>query len=262
MYQPIDFKNLPHLRAERLPTMYDLPSEDPEEPGLPDQFHEYQPQLLRETCQLPDISPDEYLTCADLNLYYDSRNPLWHKRPDWFLVLGAAPGRTITDLRWSYVAWVEQVNPYLVVELLSPGTEAEDLGQTLREVNRPPTKWQVYEQILKIPYYVIYDRYTLSFRLFQLVGMFYQEVPIKSQCYWFEDLNLGLGIFKGTYAGYEGQWLQWYDATGNVIPSDREKANRESQRAEQESQRAEQASQRADRLAARLRELGIDPNSL
>jgi Uma2 family endonuclease len=262
MYQPIDFKNLPHLRAERLPTMYDLPSEDPEEPGLPDQFHEYQPQLLRETCQLPDISPDEYLTCADLNLYYDSRNPLWHKRPDWFLVLGAAPGRTITDLRWSYVAWVEQVNPYLVVELLSPGTEAEDLGQTLREVNRPPTKWQVYEQILKIPYYVIYDRYTLSFRLFQLVGMFYQEVSIQSQCYWFEDLNLGLGIFTGTYAGYEGQWLQWYDAKGNVIPSDREKANRESQRAEQESQRAEQESQRADRLAARLRELGIDPTSL
>jgi Uma2 family endonuclease len=53
------------------------------------------------------------------------------------------------------------------VELLSPGTEAEDLGQTLREVNRPPTKWQVYEQILKIPYYVLYDRYTLTFRLFQ-----------------------------------------------------------------------------------------------
>ena len=32
-----------------LPTMYDLPSEDPEEPGLPDEFHIYQPQLLRDT---------------------------------------------------------------------------------------------------------------------------------------------------------------------------------------------------------------------
>lgn len=28
---------------EPLPTMYDLPSEDPEEPGLPDEFHYYQP---------------------------------------------------------------------------------------------------------------------------------------------------------------------------------------------------------------------------
>lgn len=54
-----------------------------------DQFHELQPKLLRETCQLPDISSDEYLIGADLNVYYDSRNTLWHKRPDWFLVLGA-----------------------------------------------------------------------------------------------------------------------------------------------------------------------------
>jgi hypothetical protein len=31
--------------------MYDLPSEDPKEPDLPDEFHDYQPQLLRETFQ-------------------------------------------------------------------------------------------------------------------------------------------------------------------------------------------------------------------
>jgi preprotein translocase subunit SecB len=29
---------------ETLPTMYDLKSEDPEEPGLPDEFHDLQPQ--------------------------------------------------------------------------------------------------------------------------------------------------------------------------------------------------------------------------
>ena len=38
---------------ETMPTMYDLPSENPEEPGLPDEFHDFQPQLLRETCQSP-----------------------------------------------------------------------------------------------------------------------------------------------------------------------------------------------------------------
>ncbi|OBQ33610.1 MAG: hypothetical protein AN487_20005, partial [Anabaena sp. CRKS33] len=32
---------------ETMPTMYDLPSENPEEPGLPDEFHDFQPQLLR-----------------------------------------------------------------------------------------------------------------------------------------------------------------------------------------------------------------------
>ena len=36
----------PRSAKEFLPTMYDLPSEDPEEPGLPDEFHLLQPQLL------------------------------------------------------------------------------------------------------------------------------------------------------------------------------------------------------------------------
>jgi len=37
-----------------LPTMYDLRREDPEEPGLPDEFHDFQPELLRLTCRPPN----------------------------------------------------------------------------------------------------------------------------------------------------------------------------------------------------------------
>lgn len=33
----------PPLSPRLMPTMYDLPSENPEEPGLPDEFHLYQP---------------------------------------------------------------------------------------------------------------------------------------------------------------------------------------------------------------------------
>ncbi|MCG8367174.1 MAG: Uma2 family endonuclease, partial [Pseudanabaenales cyanobacterium] len=44
---------------ETLPTMYDLPSEYPEEPGLPDEFHDFQPQLLRETCQPKPYPADQ-----------------------------------------------------------------------------------------------------------------------------------------------------------------------------------------------------------
>jgi hypothetical protein len=36
----------PRPPKETLPTMYDLPSEDPEEPVLPDEFHSLQPRLL------------------------------------------------------------------------------------------------------------------------------------------------------------------------------------------------------------------------
>ena len=55
------------------------------------------------------------------------------------------------ELRLSYVTWQEGTPPIVVVELLSPGTEKEDLGRNLREVRQPPNKWTVYEQILRIP---------------------------------------------------------------------------------------------------------------
>ncbi|MEL6166210.1 MAG: Uma2 family endonuclease, partial [Cyanobacteria bacterium J06628_3] len=143
----------PPSPKEVLPTMYNLPSEDPEEPGLPDEFHDFQPQLLRETFQPPNYPLEETFIGTDLNLYYDARNHLWYKRPDWFAVLGASRLYQERDLRLSYVVWQEGIDPTVVVELLSPGTEKEDLGQTLREVNQPPTKWEVYERILRIPYY-------------------------------------------------------------------------------------------------------------
>ncbi len=244
-----------------LPTMYDLPSEDLEEPGLPDEFHDFQPQLLRETCQPTGYPADQVFIGTDLNLYYDSRHTQWHKRPDWFLVLGVPRAQTQQDLRWSYVIWMEGVAPFLVVELLSPGTEAEDLGQTLREVNQPPTKWQTYEQVLRVPYYVIFDRYQNQLRVFQLVGSRYQELAVPEQRFWLEDIELGIGVWQGRYQDAEGLWLRWYD-NNHWIPTAAEQADEQAQRADEQAQRADEQAQRAERLAQRLRELGIDPDQV
>lgn len=114
---------------ETLPTMYDLPSESPEEPGLPDEFHDLQPQLLSATLRLRNYGKTEVFTGTDLNLYYDVHHTQWYKRPDWFLVLGVPRLYEGTDLRSSYVIWQEGIAPFVVVELLSPGTETEDLGE-------------------------------------------------------------------------------------------------------------------------------------
>lgn len=162
--------------------------------------------------------------------------------------------------------WQEGISPFLVVELLSPGTEAEDLGQTLRQENHPPTKWEVYEQLLRIPYYGVFDRYTNHFRLFQLSGGQYQAVDLLKQRFWFEELGLGLGVWSGQYQGAEGAWLRWYGAGDHWMATAEEFAEQEQQRAnqaqqqvEQERQRADQAQQRAERLAAQLRALGVEP---
>jgi Uma2 family endonuclease len=255
MYHP----ESPLLPKEFLPTMYDLPSEDTKEPGLPDEFHLLQPRLLDATCCPPNYPNQEIFTASDLNLYYDARHPLWYKRPDWFLVLGVCRAQRQEDLRLSYVIWQEAVAPFLVIELLSPGTEAEDLGQTLRELNQPPTKWQVYEQILRIPYYAVFDRYQNQLRAFRLVATCYEELPLWEQKLWFDEIELGLGVWQGSYEGTAGLWLRWFDVQGNWLPTPTE---REHQRAEEAHHQAQQERQRAEQLAARLRALGIEPDEI
>ena len=245
----------PMAPRDTLPTMYDLPSDDPEEPGLPDVFHYLQPPLLEETFCPPDYPPEQFFAAGDLNLYYDVHHPLWHKRPDWFAALGVPQLYQQRELRLSYVVWQEGVMPYIVVELLSPSTEKEDLGKSLRMAGQPPSKWEVYEQILRIPYYVIYNRYTGELRIFMLMGNRYEQQPLWNQRLWFPTLKLHLGLWTGVYRNLEHQWLRWYDAEGKPIATAEE-------RAEQEKQRAEQEKQRAEKMAERLRALGIDPDEL
>jgi Uma2 family endonuclease len=242
--------------------MYDLKSEDPEESGLPDEFHEFQPQLLRETFRSPAWSEANLFIGTDINLYYESRRPLWYKRPDWFLVLGVQRSVSQADLRLSYVIWQESVAPFLVVELLSPGTEDEDLGQTLREVEKPPTKWEVYERILRVPYYVVFDRYVSEFRAFKLEGLRYQPLSLPDSKLWFEEIQVGLGVWQGQYAATEGKWLRWYDSDQNWLPTPLERAEQERDRAEQVERQLEQERRRSQQLAERLRALGINPDEM
>jgi Uma2 family endonuclease len=250
--------------------MYDLPSEDPEEPGLPDEFHDLQPQLLSATLRLHGHSRQEIFTGTDLNLYYDVRHPLWFKRPDWFLVVGVPRLYDGVDLRSSYVTWQEGVNPFVVVELLSPGTETEDLAedgapegslstlmgnrQSLQAV--PPRKWEVYEQILRVPYYIVFSRYTNRLRLFQLVGGHYQEQTLDSDQpqIWLPELGLGLGRWYGEFDGITRHWLRWYNHQGNWMLTE---AEQERQRAEQERQRAEQAEAQLKQVALNLLQQGM-----
>jgi Uma2 family endonuclease len=235
--------------------MYDLPSENPEEPGLPDEYHYLQPQLLSFTFCPPAYFPERVFSAGDLNLYYDVRHPLWYKRPDWFGVVGIPRLYEGTDLRRSYVIWQEGISPFVVVELLSPGTEEEDLGQTPPGAKKPPNKWEVYEQILRIPYYVIFDRYENRLQVFTFTEGHYQPVELQEPRVWLSALELGLGVWQGEYRGIERSWLRWYDARGNWVPTDFE-------RAEQERQRANRAEAELEALRRRLRESGIDPDAV
>ncbi|MFB2835175.1 Uma2 family endonuclease [Floridanema evergladense] len=286
---PVEQSDPPRSPRETLPTMYDLPSENPEEPGLPDEFHYYQPALLSQTFCPGSYPAEEIFSAGDMNLYYDIRHHLWYKRPDWFGVVGVPKLYDNQDLRLSYVFWQEMVSP-MVVELLSPGTEKEDLGRSTRLSSEPPTKWEVYEQILRVPYYVVFDRYSDRLKAFVLTAGFYQELELGEPKIWMPQLQLGLGLWWGEYQGINRSWLRWYDDSGNWIltsterealaqtqlevervradaereraEAERARADAEQARADAERKRAEAERVRSQRLEELLRSHGIDPDSL
>jgi Uma2 family endonuclease len=263
----------PRAPKDTLPTMYDLPSEDPEEPGLPDEFHDLQPQLLSRTLWLIYYSRENCFTASDLNLYYDVKHPLWHKRPDWFLVINVPRLYEGNDLRRSYVVWQEGQNPYVVVEFLSPGTESEDLGRFEREEGKstesvkaessrrqPPGKLEVYEKYLRVPHYIVYSRYTQQLRYFKLEGGVYQEQLLQTQNLhiWLADLEVGLGIWEGVFEDVPSHWLRWCDGQGNWLLTDTEQAQLEKEQAQLEKEQAqlekEQAQLEKEQAQAQLRQ--------
>ena len=233
---------------DTLPTMYDLPSENPEEPGLPDEFHSLQPQLLSRTLRLSNYTRENCFTAYDLNLYYDVNHPLWYKRPDWFLAVDVPRLYDGKDLRRSYVIWQEGKSPYVAIEFLSPGTEVEDLGRFYNETSRvvnaqsatsadnpresthaptatkPPSKLEVYERYLRIPHYLVYSRYTQRLRYFKLDGGQYQEQSLSQEnpIAHLADLEIGLGIWEGMFEDVSGYWLRWCDDAGNWFLTDTE----------------------------------------
>lgn len=239
-----------------LPTMYDLPSEYPDEPGLPDEFHSLQPQLLSRTLQLTDYDASNRFTATDLNVYYDLNHTGWHKRPDWFLSVDVSRVYDENEpLRRSYVVWQEQRSPTVIVEFLSLNTERQDLGRFYGEADRivdeemlkqnpasvpkllteeerankqtPPDKFTVYEQYLKVPHYIVYSRHKQRLRYFKHNGVRYEEQPVQKDqvpAIWLSDLKVGLGIWNDYFEELVGPWLRWCDADGNWLLTDTEKA--------------------------------------
>jgi Uma2 family endonuclease len=267
-----------------LPTMYDLPSESLEEPGLPDEFHDLQPQLLSRTLHLSGYRRDNYFTASDLNLYYDPLHPQWYKRADWFLAVDVPRLYGGVDLRRSYVTWYEQHPPTVVIEFLSPGTEADDLGrfhakvkeeaepepETLNEDStdavtqqKPPSKLVVYEQYLKVPHYLVYSRQSQQLRYFHLIHGEYQEQPLNASnpLVWLNDLQIGLGIWQGSFDDADGSWLRWCNQDGTWFLTDTEQ---ERFAKEQERLAKEQAEQQAlqERLAKEQERLAKEQERL
>jgi Uma2 family endonuclease len=197
--------------------------------------------------------------------------------PDWFYVPDVPP-MLAGQVRRSYVMWQELIPPLLVVEFCS--------GDGSEERDRSPNegKFWIYERRIRPAYYAIYEVDPGRVEVYQLVGRDFQLLAANERGHYpIASLGIELGIWEGTYRNFHLPWLRCWESNGRLLPTDSERAEEEKRRAEEEKRRAEEAhrraeeekrraeeekrraeeeKRRAERLAARLRELGVNPDGL
>ncbi|WP_442937532.1 MULTISPECIES: hypothetical protein [unclassified Nostoc] len=127
-------------------------------------------------------------------------------------------------------------------------------AQQLEQQMPDATRLLSDEPEMETSLHYVYDRYKNHVRVFKLMGTSYEAISLPENRFWLEELELGLGLWQGSYQQTTGLWLRWYNTAG-WVPTRREQA-------EQERQWAELEHQRAERLAEYLRSQGIYPDSL
>lgn len=198
---------------------------------------------------LQQLHPDgNYAIGQDCGIYWRETDPPERgaEAPDWFYVANVPP---LLDGRYrrSYVLWREFMAPLIALEFASgDGTEERDrtpLSYSGNEVTRPGKFW-VYERIIRIPYYGIYEVANGKLEVYRFVDGFYQlQQPNDRGHYPIWPLGVELGLWHGNYQNQTQLWLRWWDEQGNLLLTGAERAELESARAEQERQRAESAVQ-------------------
>jgi Uma2 family endonuclease len=167
-------------------------------------------------------------------------NPRVPVVPDGFLSLSVERKKDGKSRR-SYVVWEEnETVPLLALEIVSwtPGEEYDE-------------KLNIYAK-LGILYYVIYnqeywrrDRHQ-PLEVYKLTNGVY-ELQI-GEPLWMPEIGLGIGRSQYHSGTIQQEVLSWYDSSGNRYLTSEELAIAERQKRE--------------KFAAKLRELGIDPDEI
>lgn len=233
-------------------------------------FQEHSQSMLLTETILPVLGeryPDgRYCIGQDSGIYWrlDVEPPeRGAEAPDWFLVVGVPPVLNGKSRR-SYVMWKEYIAPVIALEFVS-GDGSEE-----RDTTELKGKFWIYEQALRIPFYGIYEVEKASIEMYHLVDGRYRPLPINEQGrYVIEPLGVELGIWQGRFANLDSPWMRWWSAEGELLLTGAERAAAAEARAERERLEKEQerigkeAAQADARLFAdKLRELGIDPDTL
>ncbi|WP_016949403.1 Uma2 family endonuclease [Anabaena sp. PCC 7108] len=220
--------NLPRY----LPSAEELPDSD--ETPVDNELQELIPGLLKAILLTLWAERMDWFFGVNMGIYYHPDElPIV---PDGFLSLGVERCYD-EELRPSYVLWDENVVPILVLEVVSPNYRKEY-----------SIKLDEYAA-LGVLYYVIYSsrrRRQPRLEVHKLVNGKYELQ--ESSPVWLPEIGLGIGCERGNYGGITREWLYWYDESGKRYLTPQEQIH--------------EVQNHVTKLEDKLRELGIDPESL
>jgi Uma2 family endonuclease len=221
-----------------------------DEPPLETYLHLRQLILMLTCLEWHWRDREDFFAAGNLTIYYSpkQRKSEDFRGPDLFVVLN-----TERKPRKSWCVWEEDGKyPNVIVEVLSDTTAKTDRG----------LKKQIYQDTFRTPDYFWFDPNSLEFAGFHLVDGQYEPLEPNPQGWlWSQQLQLFLGV--------EERQLRFFSSDGQLVLSPEESARAEQQRAEIAQEQVAEAQQqmaqteaRNEKLAAKLRELGVDPNAL
>ena len=240
-----------------------LPPAFPDHTQLPDSdgtfvknFQEH-PQSLILTDSIGQIlqqrHPDgQYAIGQDCGIYWRETEPAEQgaEAPDWFYVPNVPPNID-GQIRRSYVLWREHIAPLIALEFANGnGDEERDrtpLSRSDEGMVTKPGKFWVYERVMRIPYYGIYQVNNGRLEVYRLIDGYYQLLELNQRGHFpIAPLGVELGLWQGSYQNQTMLWLRWWNQEGNLLLIGDERAELERLRGEQQRERAEQERLRAE----------------
>jgi len=150
----------------------------------------------------------------------------------------------------SYFVWEFGKTREVAIEIVS-NRKGKELGAKKDDYAR-----------IGVAYYAVFDPLQqiqepeqMNGALLRVYALFAGKYVELKEPSWLETVGLGLTLWSGTFEDQPGLWLRWCDNPGQVIPTGGESSDLERQKAESERQKAA-------RLAERLREMGVDPDTI
>jgi Uma2 family endonuclease len=174
---------------------------------------------------------------SNLMCYYVEGDPTKSISPDVFVARGAAKGE-----RRIYKFW-EEPAPQFVLEISSKKTRKDDFGK----------KKDIYAW-LGVREYLVFDpdaKLRAPLRVFRLHGTAYVEEMVIGNRVLSSELGLELVLIEKTLRLFNPRTQEFLRT-----PAEEATARQEAEA------RAEEEAARAARLAAKLRELGLDPDQI